>query len=953
MGFVPFLPLCLYLLPIYFLGTVYEAENMKTNKNYAIKILNPVGYKLLSSALLRRFTVVTKGKTVVDKSTDPLTIDNVWWLVNTSTKQFVAACFSDKSGLKELSLTQCIQIWGADPAIYARAMKENSNANTPPVIPSKFHEFLVKRALVFREIQNMRKISDHKNVIRLEYVLELNQDTKSTIFLVMELANGGELFDRIKVDCGTREETARVFFKQLLDGVRHCHEQGVCHRDLKPENLLLSDNGPGGSIMGTILKIADFGFSARIAMDNYDGALLQQQTMDCMTDTTTPLKQKTSSKGSLTTESPLRMLKSIVGSPFYVAPEVVQAAHGYDGVKADVWSIGVILYAMLAGNLPFLQELSTCKRFKSFVKWISDSTENASGNFWEESSTEYPSWLFPSKFSNEAKGLIVMMLHPDPTKRFTIIEAQKHCWVSGVTNPTAVPVVPVLSVTNAKGGDTANVAVEVIREEIAVNIDGFPVVAVYGSENNVETIEKVEEGNDVVEVDLIAATLLRDELQDHDSNMSASNVSPVSMSMPIDESCGYAVDLDHVNSVDMRDEGMHCCLDTVTEEDEFFAMDVDVGEEFDHCRMNSVASVEDVPASTWVDREGEVALEESSSTQLKRRLDANEYQCHPCPSDAMKVKSSSMMIPGMGNTNNIPISSSNSNSSANSSGHAAIDHTPSSPMRINSSPVYTYGSSYSDAIVTGNDLQSMYNNEEKYDDVATDLMAHSCPEPPIAPLLFNDDTKVDDLLNASGVVAGIGQPEDEDTDSITNSPSQHAHSNRNNTQMDIEMSGSVAPPSFSHLVKRSTRFVTSVAAMDVINKVECLLEKCRIKEVATPIGVIGRIHVNRKMYLLEVWGDDDTVGYPLCALQLYQLPRDHQNQKECESLLTKLMIASTPPHKTHFPNMNPTLYLVEFIRGELDIFMFKKFYQWVRKQLLTDLVNNMKDYTVNNYIDAV
>ena len=64
---------------------------------------------------------------------------------------------------------------------------------------------------------------------------------------------------------------------------------------------------------------------------------------------------------SLPDESLLRVLKSVVGSPFYVAPEVLQA-RGYDGPKADVWSLGVILYAMLAGNLPFEQELSSCKR---------------------------------------------------------------------------------------------------------------------------------------------------------------------------------------------------------------------------------------------------------------------------------------------------------------------------------------------------------------------------------------------------------------------------------------------------------------------------------------------------------------------------------------------------------------------------------------------------------------
>eukprot|EP00605_Chrysophyceae_sp_TOSAG23-4_P001720 GSChrysophyteH1.ASY1.ANO1.1907.1 assembled CDS len=124
-------------------------------------------------------------------------------------------------------------------------------------------DFVRRRSRIFREIENMRKISNHENVIRLEGVLELIQESKCTIFLIMELANGGELFDRIKVDCGTRESTAKYFFQQLLEGVQHCHGQGVCHRDLKPENLLLQDAGKE-----TVLKIADFGFSARFLMGN-------------------------------------------------------------------------------------------------------------------------------------------------------------------------------------------------------------------------------------------------------------------------------------------------------------------------------------------------------------------------------------------------------------------------------------------------------------------------------------------------------------------------------------------------------------------------------------------------------------------------------------------------------------------------------------------------------------
>jgi serine/threonine protein kinase len=107
----------------------------------------------------------------------------------------------------------------------------------------------------------MSGLDTHINVLRLDDALELQQDSKCTIFLVLELAAGGELFDRIKLDCGTDEASARVYFKQLISGVAFCHNSGVCHRDLKPENLLLADNEENST-----LKIADFGLSAFFSM---------------------------------------------------------------------------------------------------------------------------------------------------------------------------------------------------------------------------------------------------------------------------------------------------------------------------------------------------------------------------------------------------------------------------------------------------------------------------------------------------------------------------------------------------------------------------------------------------------------------------------------------------------------------------------------------------------------
>ena len=140
----------------------------------------------------------------------------------------------------------------------------------------------------------------------------------------------------------------------------------------------------------------------------------------------------------------LRVLTSVVGSPFYVAPEVMQA-RGYDGPKADVWSLGVILYAMLAGNLPFGQELGTCKRFRHFCKWIRELTARGVRKF-DDPTLEYPSWLFPAKFSTSTKGLIVSMLHPDPACRISVSEAMQHPLCAGIEDLSSSPTV------TARGG---------------------------------------------------------------------------------------------------------------------------------------------------------------------------------------------------------------------------------------------------------------------------------------------------------------------------------------------------------------------------------------------------------------------------------------------------------------------------------------------------------------------
>lgn len=264
-------------------GSVYQAfepEMQGGDKSVAIKILNPLGFKNSIFGQMNQYTVVVKGKPLSadqmqTKQPQPMVSENVWWLLHPTTKQIFAA-FEDphRMRLRELPLTRCVEVWGLNPlridqVSEAEAEKLNLNAKTVvvgekefkvPLVSPKYLKFLKSRQQVCREMSNMVQIGDHPNIIALKEVLELIQDTKTTLFLVLDLVNGGELFDRIKLGHQKNaEDFARRYFKQLLSGIDYCHKRGIVHRDLKPENLLLSDNTDSA-----ILKIADFGLSAVI-----------------------------------------------------------------------------------------------------------------------------------------------------------------------------------------------------------------------------------------------------------------------------------------------------------------------------------------------------------------------------------------------------------------------------------------------------------------------------------------------------------------------------------------------------------------------------------------------------------------------------------------------------------------------------------------------------------------
>lgn len=263
-----------------------------------------------------------------------------------------------------------------------------------------------------REISVM-KLVKHPNVIQLYEVMA----TKTKIYFVIEYAKGGELFNKVAKG-RLKEDSARMYFQQLISAVDFCHSRGAYHRDLKPENLLLDENG--------VLKVTDFGLSALAESKHQDG-----------------------------------LLHTTCGTPAYVAPEVINRK-GYDGVIADIWSCGVILFVLLAGYLPF-HDSNLMEMYRKIGK------------------AEYkcPNW-FPS----EVRRLLSKILDPNPNTRISIAKIMENPWFRRGFIPkplktnTQVELAPLD--TNAVFGPSENDSADAVeKKELSkpTNLNAFDIIS--------------------------------------------------------------------------------------------------------------------------------------------------------------------------------------------------------------------------------------------------------------------------------------------------------------------------------------------------------------------------------------------------------------------------------------------------------------------------------------------
>ncbi|KAI5555419.1 hypothetical protein BDE02_19G079400 [Populus trichocarpa] len=214
---------------------------------------------------------------------------------------------------------------------------------------------------VYREIQIMHHLSGQPNVVQIKDTYE----DSMFVHLVMELCAGGELFDRIVAKGHYSEKEAAKLTKNIIGVVEYCHCLGVMHRDLKPENFLFDKPGDDAK-----LKTTDFGLSVFYKPGQY--------------------------------------FYDVVGSPYYVAPEVLLKHYG---PQADVWSAGVILYILLSGVPPFWAETDS-----GIFRQILQGKLDLESDPWPN-------------ISESAKDLIRKMLDRDPKQRITAHEVLCNPWI--------------------------------------------------------------------------------------------------------------------------------------------------------------------------------------------------------------------------------------------------------------------------------------------------------------------------------------------------------------------------------------------------------------------------------------------------------------------------------------------------------------------------------------------
>jgi hypothetical protein len=435
-------------------------------------------------------------------------------------------------------------------------------------------------------------------------------------------------------------------------------------------------------------------------------------------------------------------------------------------------------------------------------------------NFYEDTTLDYPEWLFSSKFSPSAKSLIVSMLHPDPSERISVGMAMNHQWLRHDTK-------------------------SLLNTLSTINSD-------------LTTTQDVSTGRSAAAPSTTAANTLT----------SLGNTDAMDTEVDVDMD-GTEVDMECDDASNGNDD----------DEDSIFKMDDDATSSSGGTAMSRPPLK---PPSPMLAEKGRVGG--SGAT--------------------VSTSSSEYGFP----RRSTPISS------------PIVINLGAMPIPIPQSP----GVSQAQSMVSGSwsavQLPSQSN----------EFISRSMPNtwvsmPPTLPHLsleqiMKSGTAPPDLF--TGVV---------EEDAL--SPSAASRSDGSQAFAFSRISNTTKPPSFHDNVKRSTRFITAVAAAEVFQKLECVLIECKGGRLTSPVGVISRIELSYEHYTLEIWGADPS-GPPICTIRIFRMPSEGSGASVPSNVFGMSPGGAFPSGAS-----TPSMYLVEFVRGQIEIFAFKRFYDWVRQQV--------------------
>lgn len=341
------------------------------------------------------------------------TFEDIFWLSEQHSSSKEIAVLKVGSQFSELDLPTCVRLFGLCPSKGAR-------------VPYNYRKYLSERAKQLGEVKSAWLLRGLQSVVQLEEVLEEHNKFNTTMYLVMELAQGGDLYSYLENQGkGVLADELQPLTLQLLATVHELHSRGIAHRDLKLDNVVLAvDERPSmDEGQEPLVKLCDLGLALR--SQAWDGGFI---------------------------------CRNRVGTAGYMSPEMFHHNDPYDSRHADVWAVGVIIYTLLAGHPPFEKDTRRCPRYRHYRAWQlkhQPTRRPLNASLDQPELAWAPSWFFPAGLPSTVQEAVARLLQIRPEQRLQLKDRHQLSWFADESIPVdAAPVAELVT------GDSSPTCVE-------------------------------------------------------------------------------------------------------------------------------------------------------------------------------------------------------------------------------------------------------------------------------------------------------------------------------------------------------------------------------------------------------------------------------------------------------------------------------------------------------------